>query len=56
MALLKKHSLDRQRDARFQSFLSISLEKWVYFIWNWPSLSVSFYILFHKLQKINALW
>jgi hypothetical protein len=27
MALLKKHSLDRQRDARFQSFLSISLEK-----------------------------
>lgn len=56
MALLKTHSLDRQRDARFQSLLSISLEKWVYFIWNWPSLSMSFYILFHKLRKINALW
>jgi hypothetical protein len=27
MALLKTHSLDRQRDARFQSLLSISLEK-----------------------------
>jgi hypothetical protein len=56
MALLKTHSLDRQRDARFQSLLSISLEKWVCFIWNWPSLSMSFYILFHKLHKINAFW
>jgi len=27
MTLLKTHSLDRQRDARFQSSLSISLEK-----------------------------
>jgi hypothetical protein len=27
MTLLKTHSLDRQRDARFQSLLSISLEK-----------------------------
>jgi hypothetical protein len=27
MALLKAHPLDRQRDARFQNLLSISLEK-----------------------------
>jgi hypothetical protein len=27
MALLKTHTLDRQRDARFQNLLSISLEK-----------------------------
>jgi len=29
MALLKTHSLDRQRDARFQSLLSISLENYI---------------------------
>lgn len=56
MALLKTHPLDRQRDARFQSLLSISLEKWVYFIWNLSSLSMSLCIFLCKLYKINACW
>jgi hypothetical protein len=54
MALLKTHPLDRQRDARFQSLLSISLEKWVYFICILSSLSTSLCIFFCKLHKINT--
>jgi hypothetical protein len=46
MALLKTHPLDRQRDARFQSLLSIALEKWVFFFYLNLIIFVSVFVYF----------